>query len=144
MKSPLYRLLYTSVRASICEAKCLDRILQKAQHNNRKYQITGILTYTQHRFFQYLEGGQQELEQLYQAIQQDERHQAVTLQDFAPIPKRLFPYWQMAHRDLSTQEIILSSRLHPHEEEIFQQILSTSLQSNEKGLSILRHFLVYD
>jgi len=77
----------------------LGRILNASLKNNTRDRITGALIYDRGRFVQVLEGGRSVLNQAYQRIRYDMRHEKVTLADFAEIPAREFGAWSMAYAD---------------------------------------------
>lgn len=74
----------------------ITRILQVAQSNNRAKNITGALLYSGGYFCQVIEGTQEDVETLFESIQMDARHMAVTVLNYEPIASRQFGDWQMA------------------------------------------------
>ena len=56
-------------------------------------------------FAQVLEGRREVLEETFERIQMDPRHQDVVLLSFAEADSRLFPEWKMAHIGRATARI---------------------------------------
>lgn len=98
--SKLYSLAYISrntIKGSIgaIEAE-IKSILAAAHKNNPALDITGALLYSGGFFCQVIEGAEEALEDLFENIQQDERHGQVTVLHFEPIGERSFGEWAMA------------------------------------------------
>ncbi|TGD82467.1 BLUF domain-containing protein [Hymenobacter wooponensis] len=73
----------------------LTELLQQARLKNHRLLITGILLYASGRVLQVLEGPEQEVREVFEAITHDPRHyQIVTLADIV-VPRRQFPDWSM-------------------------------------------------
>ncbi|MEQ8909990.1 MAG: BLUF domain-containing protein [Vicingaceae bacterium] len=104
MNQELFQLTYHSIANDNLEKKDIDNLLKQSERNNKKKHITGCLLYSQPEFIQLLEGEQEEVEELYQKIKQDERHQAVTLLSSNQCEKRTFPNWLMAYHKLDDSE----------------------------------------
>lgn len=96
----LYQLSYISRSAIIGNHQTVENeianILQVAQSNNRSKDITGALLYSGGYFCQVIEGTQENIEALFESIQMDARHRAVTVLNYEPITSRQFGDWQMA------------------------------------------------
>jgi blue light- and temperature-responsive anti-repressor len=76
-------------------------MLGQARQRNREMSLTGILLYDRGHFFQWLEGPDERLGQVWQSIKRDPRHADVQIVGDMQIPIRLFGAWHMqfAHRD---------------------------------------------
>lgn len=87
------------IYASSCEHEMtpegLDLIAIQAHRNNPKDDITGILLYGDHLFFQVLEGPDEQMTQMMEKIWSDPRHQGITEFKNAPVTGRCFPDWSM-------------------------------------------------
>ncbi len=96
----LYQLSYISRSAIIGNHQTVENeianILQVAQSNNRAKDITGALLYSGGYFCQVIEGIQENIEALFESIQMDARHRAVTVLNYEPITSRQFGDWHMA------------------------------------------------
>lgn len=73
----------------------LKRLLLQAQARNRSEQLSGLLIYDNGRFFQWLEGPQEALGRVWEAIRRDPRHTEVELLGRHGIPVRMFGGWEM-------------------------------------------------
>lgn len=98
--SPLYNLAYISKNAIKGSPEDINQeiraILAAAQRNNPNKGVTGALLYSGGYFCQVIEGPQEVLEELFETIQLDARHNAVTVLHFEPIAARGFSEWAMA------------------------------------------------
>lgn len=98
--SQLYNLAYiskNSIKGTPDETKDEIRdILAAAHRNNPEKGVTGALLYSGGYFCQVIEGPQDVLEELFESIQMDNRHQDVTVLHFEPIESRGFNEWAMA------------------------------------------------
>jgi len=96
----LVRCLYASRVAAPLPAAVLDQILVQSHRNNPSRGITGLLCFTSNVFVQVLEGGRDEVCELYNAIVRDERHSQVRLLAFEEIAERRFGNWTMGQVDV--------------------------------------------
>ena len=64
--------------------------------------ITGILCYSEDLFLQALEGGRDEVCELYNTIVRDDRHTNVRILTYEEISERRFGNWTMGHVDIAT------------------------------------------
>ena len=96
----LYSLAYISkntIQGSAKEVELeIKTILDAAYKNNPERGITGALLYSGGYFCQVIEGAQEELEDLFEHIQMDNRHGSVSVLHFEPIESRSFGEWAMA------------------------------------------------
>ncbi|SFR52783.1 Sensors of blue-light using FAD [Marinobacter daqiaonensis] len=73
------------------------RILLASRRNNPKYGIVGGLYYGNHHFFQYLEGEEDQVRELYGRIRRDERHRNITTLLEEPLDEVTFTDWSMKY-----------------------------------------------
>jgi hypothetical protein len=97
----LVRLLYASRASSPTDASVYDSILEQSRARNPKLGITGILCYSENLFIQVLEGGRDEVCELYNTIVRDGRHQHVRILSFEEIRERRFGSWTMGQVNLA-------------------------------------------
>lgn len=102
--SDLYHLAYIS-KNTISGARNdveeqIKQILEVAQRNNPRKEITGALLYSGGYFCQVIEGPGEAVEELFECIQMDHRHGEVTVLHFEPIEDRSFNEWAMAFAGL--------------------------------------------
>ena len=106
---PIHRLVYQSVGktydSATDERQEIRRILETAQRRNGENGVTGALMFNGTHFAQVLEGRREVLEETFERIQMDPRHQDVVLLSFAEAETRLFPEWKMAHIGPATARI---------------------------------------
>lgn len=91
----LVRCLYASRPSASCDGRALDRILEQARKNNPTLGLTGLLCVSNNLFVQVLEGGRDEVCEIYNAIVRDDRHQQVRLLIYEEISERRFGNWTM-------------------------------------------------
>ena len=104
----LYNLAYIS-RNMINGAKEdiekeVQKILQSAQKNNPRINVTGALLYSGGWFCQVIEGDYEVLDELFETIQMDERHGEVTVLHFEPLEARGFSEWAMAFAGIQDEQ----------------------------------------
>jgi hypothetical protein len=91
----LVRCLYASRSTKPLTADVLDSILRQSWENNPRLGITGMLCFTHDVFVQVLEGGRDEVCELYNSIVRDDRHVHVRLLAYEEIAERRFGNWTM-------------------------------------------------
>jgi hypothetical protein len=75
----------------------LGEILGAARRNNERLGVTGALLYSDRHFAQVLEGPPEAIEELFEAIQCDARHDSIAVLEVAAPPARSFGAWSMAY-----------------------------------------------
>jgi len=95
----LVRCLYASRVVAPLPPAVLDEILAQSHRNNPRRGITGLLCFTSDVFVQVLEGGRDEVCDLYNAIVRDDRHSKVRLLAYEEITERRFANWTMGQVD---------------------------------------------
>lgn len=98
----LVRLLYASRPAAPLTTTVVDSILAQSRAHNPKLGITGVLCYSHDLFLQVLEGGRDEVCELYNTIVRDDRHDHVRILSYEEISERRFGNWTMGHVDVTT------------------------------------------
>ena len=97
----LVRCLYASRAAAGTSSVILDEILAQSRRNNPAQGITGMLCVSNNVFIQVLEGGRDEVCDLYNAIVRDPRHENVRLLSYDEVTERRFGAWTMGQVNLS-------------------------------------------
>jgi hypothetical protein len=97
----LVRLLYASRATAPADTSVHDSILEQSRARNPKLGITGILCFSDNLFIQVLEGGRDEVCELYNSIVRDGRNQHVRILSFEEISERRFGGWTMGQVDAS-------------------------------------------
>jgi len=93
----LVRCLYASRPAAALQGAAMDLILAQSRKNNPALGITGMLCVSENLFIQVIEGGRDEVCDLFNAIVRDDRHQNVRLLTYEEISERRFGNWTMGH-----------------------------------------------
>ncbi len=91
----LVRLLYSSEAAESADARLLSDILEQSRRHNPARGVTGVLCVSDDVFIQVLEGGRDEVCELYNAIVRDPRHRKIRLLAYDEITERSFGNWTM-------------------------------------------------
>ena len=97
----LISLVYVSHATHPMTDDDLKQILETAQENNKKLDVSGMLLYREGFFIQALEGETSVVVALYDKIRQDPRHVTVTAIDTHPITERSFTGWSIGFNKLS-------------------------------------------
>jgi hypothetical protein len=103
----LVRCLYASRVTTPMPAAALDQILVQSHRNNPRRGITGLLCSSNGVFVQVLEGGRDEVCELYNAIVRDERHSHVRMLVYEEIAERCFGNWTMGQVDVKAMNPLL-------------------------------------
>ena len=98
----MVQLIYVSYSSQDFSLEELPDILRKSVENNKKDDITGMLLYAGECFIQVLEGPLEKVEQRYEIIKKDPRHEDCRIVDKRMIERRAFPTWSMSFNDLNT------------------------------------------
>lgn len=93
----LVRLIYASKISSGFGPKDIENILQSARTYNVKTNVTGMLCFSNDYFLQCLEGSRTAVNNTYQQILNDKRHQNVIMLNYTQIPEREFETWSMGY-----------------------------------------------
>lgn len=93
----LTQLLYCSRAENEITHEDTEAILAKSRSNNALKNITGFLCNNEQYFIQLLEGNYRELNDTYNKIVADPRHNKLTLLLYQSTSKRLFPNWTMGY-----------------------------------------------
>ena len=96
----VFRLVYVSNATSPLKLEELKEIEKVAIRNNGELQITGLLTYCDGKFMQFLEGEQADVDEIFEKIVGDGRHHSIDVIRHGNIPKRQFKDWSMKYADV--------------------------------------------
>ena len=100
----VYRIIYISSTRTAQSNRDIDVILRKSQDNNSRDGLTGLLIYDGKRFFQYLEGEEQQVRRALDRIRSDDRHYALVVLSEKETERRQFGNWAMAGHHTSPGE----------------------------------------
>ena len=96
----LVRCVYASRAKAPVAPGMFEAILDQSRKNNLAQGITGLLCFAKDTFVQVLEGGRDEVCELFNTIVRDDRHDTVRLLVFEEIPQRQFASWTMGQINL--------------------------------------------
>ena len=105
MKSTIRQLFYVSNAKYGLGDRDMESILAASRRNNRALDVTGLLIYADGVFIQVLEGAEETVDQLYDKIAQDVRHDYVVVISDQACDERTFPRWAMAHLSGSAETV---------------------------------------
>jgi len=91
----LVRLIYASRARAAISQDTVEAILASARKHNPAKGVTGLLAYSDRVFVQVLEGGREQVNQMYALLQRDERHQDLILLGYEAIDERQYSSWTM-------------------------------------------------
>ena len=91
----LVRLLYVSRSVNPDSPEATESILESSRSHNLSHGITGVLCYGGGIYLQALEGGRNQVNELYNHIIKDSRHKDVVLLHYEEIAERRFSGWTM-------------------------------------------------
>jgi Sensors of blue-light using FAD len=97
----LVRLLYASRATEPLTTEVVETIMEQSRWYNIPYGITGMLCFSDSVFIQVLEGGRDQVCELYHKVARDSRHNNVRLLHFEEIPERRFASWTMGQVNLA-------------------------------------------
>lgn len=95
MTATLRRILYISQVADGVTDAAIKRLVAKAQMNNRRRDLSGVLALGPGLFAQVLEGSPDAIEDMLSRIVADPRHSDVRVVTDALVQERLFDRWSM-------------------------------------------------
>ena len=98
MSDTLHRLVYVSRNALEPGAAepAIESILEVSRRRNARAGVSGALMFNAGLFAQVLEGELRALEETFERIQCDARHEDVRVLQFEPVDERRFDAWSMA------------------------------------------------
>lgn len=91
----------------------LQALIWQAMRNNVSRGITGALLYDGERFAQVVEGWRDDVDALFRRIQQDSRHEAVTLIQRDAVRRRAFPRWSAMYVDPAEDDYVTLAQTAP-------------------------------
>jgi hypothetical protein len=97
----LIRCLYASRAATPLIPENVDAILEQSHRNNPTRGITGLLCFANDIFAQVIEGGRDQVCDLFNTIIRDDRHHTVRILAFEEIHERRFGHWNMGRVNIA-------------------------------------------
>lgn len=105
----MYCLVYMSRPTREMGDDEIEDLLRRAKKNNDRNGITGILIHDRKRYYQYLEGEEDQVEATFARISLDSRHQAIIRLKSGTVNRRQFPDWSMAAKTVTNEESLKAS-----------------------------------
>ena len=90
-----YRIIYVSTATFSFQEADLLQLLAQAREMNDKFNMSGMLVYSEGRFMQVLEGREEDVKAGFASIAADLRHGRLQLLADGPIDQPDFPDWHM-------------------------------------------------
>ncbi len=138
MSEQLYHLSYVSTANDGLKLSDFENILNAAKEYNSLLDITGILIYCNKTFFQILEGSKEHIEEVFERIKIDSRHDNIIKIQEEQIQERKFKDWSMAfksfNKELSALDYFNNEQFYSHTKDF-----STS-NYNQTSLKVLNDF----
>lgn len=100
-----YYTIYTSKPTAEISKKVVDEITAESIKWNKDHGITGILLCMENRFFQFLEGNEKDVTEVFEMIRKDPRHTDVIVRVKGYSNERVFSEWSMGSWMLSNEEL---------------------------------------
>jgi len=95
----------------------LEELLTIARQNNSKKNVTGLLIMKGRTFLQCLEGNKTDVDEIFEKIKKDERHDSIVELIEEDDGKRYFPNWWMGYKNINHLNEVNSKRLIDFSEE---------------------------
>ena len=105
MTTDLCTLIYNSAATQPMTEADLVSLLEQARNHNASVDVTGMLLYHDHCFFQVLEGPRDAVHELAEKIEKDPRHTQMTVIIDEPVHRRSFGEWTMGFAHVSEQDL---------------------------------------
>ena len=96
---------YMSSQTQVMTKQNVEDFLFKIREKNKRIAITGILLLIQGKFVQYIEGPAEEIDDIYNVIKKDRRHNNMVLLDSGNVDERQFKNWSMAYKEVGDAQI---------------------------------------
>jgi hypothetical protein len=142
--SPLYRLVYSSIRNEDCDQDCIDNILESSVKNNPKKDLTGVLLYTNDRFIQVLEGPLTNVMETYNRILKDKRHGGSVIRYCSPTDERYFEDWYMGSKNIDKKELDFDTEVSAEEKKIYNSLADGNFSAyKDDSIRMLKTFLAF-
>ena len=100
----MFHIAYVSSAVKEFTKPQLRVLLERSREKNQRLEITGLLLYRDGNFMQVMEGADQTVRELYQAVRQDPRHKDIFTLFEENLREREFPNWSMAFKDLDIED----------------------------------------
>lgn len=93
----LVRLIYVSKVTEVFQSDDIEKILSSARSNNKANNVTGMLCFSSQIFLQCLEGTRSAVNNIYESILNDPRHDNAVILEYSEISEREYQDWSMGY-----------------------------------------------
>ena len=107
----MYRIMYLSTATVPFSDNELEELLEKARKNNIEKGVTGLLIIKGRTFLQCLEGEKSNVDEIFEKISKDERHDSIIELIEEDEGERYFPDWSMGYKNINHLEDVKSQKL---------------------------------
>lgn len=97
----LVRIIYASEAKAKIDVPMIRSILEKAQENNERNDLTGMLVFNSRYFLQAIEGSPEKINGLYNVLMTDPRHTNLFILGYEHITERMYGEWRMNYATLN-------------------------------------------
>ncbi len=101
----MIHLVYYSSATHEMSDEELQFLLEQSRNRNQRQNVTGMLLYAKGIFIQVLEGEKADVEEIYAAIEDDERNIGNIVVEKQDINERVFPDWSMGFRRIADGDV---------------------------------------
>jgi len=91
----IHALCYLSKAIDSLSVEAINELVRKANLYNGRNGITGVLCFYQQKFFQYIEGPESKIQELFDKIKEDDRHVVLNTVHLATSNSRRYSDWSM-------------------------------------------------
>jgi hypothetical protein len=131
---PFHTIVYCSQAAHHMGKEVIDHIITTSRRNNPRFGITGLLTFGSGFFFQWLEGPEDNVTNLFKTISTDPRHRnVVLLTQENEFRERIFPNWDMELVKAQDIGTVLEDAMHEASDQKKKSVLFNMLQELHKS-----------
>ena len=96
---------YMSHQSRVMTNEDMNKLLFQIREKNKRLAITGLLLLIQGKFVQYIEGDKSEIDNVYESIKTDPRHNELLLLDSGEIEERQFKDWSMSYKKIDDSTV---------------------------------------
>ncbi|MEM6735235.1 MAG: BLUF domain-containing protein [Bacteroidota bacterium] len=135
----IFYTIYTSTPIGKVTKEIVDKITEESIKWNSLHGITGMLLCLEDRYFQFLEGEEEDVKEVFEMIKGDPRHNNVTPRIKGYSNERVFSEWSMGSWMLSNEKLQSLSALEDLNEYL-QDPVNINLQS-KKFVTMMNNIL---
>ena len=130
----IHTIVYCSQAVQHMGKEAIDHIITTSRRNNPRFGITGLLTFGGGFFFQWLEGPEDNVTNLFRTISADPRHRnVVLLTQENEFRERIFPNWDMELVKAQDIGTVLEDAMHEASDQKKKSVLFNMLQELHKS-----------